>query len=124
MSELITDKQRRKELLKHTMQQLHAGETPEAVRPQLVRLLGQVPYDEVVEVEQELIAEGLPFEEVLKFCDVHTEALRGAIDTSAARTAPPGHPVNTFQQENSSKRTKRWSGNSRVCRNSTTKPQP
>ena len=100
MSELITDKQRRKELLKHMIQQLHAGEAPDAVRPQLVRLLGQVPYDEVVVVEQELIAEGLPPEEVLKLCDVHTEAMRGAIDTSGAQTAPPGHPVHTFQQEN------------------------
>ena len=100
MSELITDKQRRKELLKHMIQQLHAGEAPDAVRPQLVRLLGQVPYDEVVVVEQELIAEGLPPEEVLKLCDVHTEAMRGAIDTSGAKTAPPGHPVHTFQQEN------------------------
>ena len=100
MSELVTDKRRRKDLLKHMIKQLHAGEAPEAVRPQLVRLLGQVPYDEVVEVEQELISEGLPSEEILKLCDVHTEAMRGAIDTSAARTAPPGHPVHTFQQEN------------------------
>jgi DUF438 domain-containing protein len=100
MSELIADKQRRKDLLKHMIQQLHAGEAPDAVRGQLVRILGQVPYDEVVEVEQELISEGLPSEEVLKLCDVHTEALRGAIDTSKARTAPPGHPVHTFQQEN------------------------
>jgi DUF438 domain-containing protein len=100
MSELIGDKKKRKGLLKHMIQQLHAGEAPEAVRKQLVRLLGQVPYDEVVEVEQELISEGLPSEEVLKLCDVHTEALRGAIDTSAAPDAPPGHPVHTFRQEN------------------------
>jgi DUF438 domain-containing protein len=100
MSELIQDKRKRKELLKHMIQQLHAGEAPDAVRPQLVRLLGQVPYDEVVEVEQELISEGMPSEEVLKLCDVHTEALRGAIDTSKAPAAPPGHPVHTFQNEN------------------------
>ena len=100
MSELIQDKRKRKELLKHMIQQLHAGEAPDAVRTQLVRLLGQVPYDEVVEVEQELISEGMPSEEVLKLCDVHTEALRGAIDTSKAPTAPAGHPVHTFQHEN------------------------
>jgi hypothetical protein len=82
------------------IQQLHVGEAPAAVRKQLVRLLGQVPYEEVVEVEQELISEGLPSEEVLKLCDIHTEALRGAIDTSAAPAAPPGHPVHTFQHEN------------------------
>jgi DUF438 domain-containing protein len=100
MSELIEDKQKRKDLLKHMIRQLHAGEAPDAVRTQLVRLLGQVPYNEVVEVEQELISEGLPSEEVLRLCDVHHEALRGAIDTSASPTASPGHPVHTFQHEN------------------------
>ena len=82
------------------IQQLHAGDAPDAVRTQLVRILGQVPYDEVVEVEQELISEGLPAEEVLKLCDVHTEALKGAIDTSGAKEVPPGHPVHTLLQEN------------------------
>ncbi len=100
MSEFMQDKQKRKDLLKHMITQLHAGEAPETVRPQLVRLLGQVPYDEVVEVEQELIKEGLPTEEILKLCDIHTEALKGAIDTSGAKTAPPAHPIHTFQQEN------------------------
>jgi len=100
MSELEIDIRRRKDLLKHMILQLHEGVAPDAVRPRLVRLLGQVPYDEVVQVEQELISEGLPTEEVLRLCDVHTEAMQGAIDTSKARTAPPGHPVHTFQQEN------------------------
>jgi DUF438 domain-containing protein len=36
----------------------------------------------------------------LKLCDVHTEALKGAISQEGAKTAPPGHPVHTFQQEN------------------------
>ena len=100
MSELLHDKKKRKELLKHMIQQLHAGEAPDAVRTQLVRILGQVPYDEVVEVEQELISEGLPAEEVLKLCDVHTEALKGSIDTSGAREVPAGHPVHSMRQEN------------------------
>ena len=100
MSELLRDKQKRMELLKHMIEQLHKGEAPDAVRAQLVRLLGQVPYDEVVEVEQQLIDEGLPAEEVLKLCDVHTEALKGAIDTSGAKEVPPGHPVHTMQLEN------------------------
>ena len=100
MSELLQDKQKRMALLKHMIEQLHEGEAPDAVRKQLVRILGQVPYDEVVEVEQQLIDEGLPAEEVLRLCDVHTEALQGAIDTSGAKEVPPGHPVHTFRQEN------------------------
>ena len=100
MSELINNSKNRKELLKHMILQLHKGEAPEEVRTQLIRLLGQVPYNDVVEVEQELISEGLPQEEVLKLCDIHTAALEGAIDHTGAKVAAPGHPVHTFQQEN------------------------
>lgn len=100
MSELINQADKRKDLLKHMILQLHKGEAPAEVRKQLQRLLGQVPYHEVTEVEQELINEGLPIEEVLKLCDIHTEAMKGEIDTSEAREAPPGHPVDTFRREN------------------------
>jgi len=100
MSELINNSQKRKELLKHLILQLHDGQAPAQVKNQLRSLLGQVPYDQVVEVEQELIAEGLPQEEVLRLCDVHSEVLKGSLDSSRAQTAPPGHPAHTFVQEN------------------------
>jgi DUF438 domain-containing protein len=100
MSELINNAEKRKKLLKHMILQLHEGTAPEAVKQQLVRLLGKVPYNDVVEVEQELINEGLPQEEVLKLCDIHTMALDGILDHAEAKTAPPGHPVHTFKEEN------------------------
>lgn len=100
MSELINNSQKRKELLKHMILQLHAGEAPTLVRSRLVELLKSIPYDEVVEVEQELIYEGLPEEEVLQFCDIHTMVLEGHIDQTGAKTIPAGHPVDTFKKEN------------------------
>ena len=101
MSELINNSEKRKELLKHMILQLHAGEAPAEARKQLVNLLTKIPYGEVVEVEQELISEGTLSEaEVLKFCDIHSEALNGAIDLSGMKIVPPGHPVDTFKQEN------------------------
>jgi uncharacterized protein len=100
MSELLENARRRKDLLKHMLRQLHAGEAPAQVRPQVERLLGQVPYGDVVEVEQELIAEGVPTEEIFKLCDLHSAVLKGAIDVSQAPDAPPGHPVHTFRMEN------------------------
>ena len=100
MSELIDNARKRKDLLKHMILQLHKGEAPEQVKGRLKRLLGEVPYGEVVQVEQELIEEGLPAEEVMQLCDVHAEALKGSIDTSGARDVLPGHPVHTFQEEN------------------------
>lgn len=100
MSELINNSQDRKELLKHMILQLHEGVAPEAVRARLIELMSKVPYGLVVEVEQELISEGLPEKEVLRLCDIHTQALEGHIDFSGMKIVPPGHPVDTFKQEN------------------------
>jgi hypothetical protein len=100
MSELIDNTQKRKDFLKHMILQLHHGEAPAAVKSQLARLMGSVPYDMVVEVEQELMAEGLPYEDVLRLCDIHAAALEGQISHEGVKDAPPGHPVHTFIEEN------------------------
>jgi uncharacterized protein len=100
MSELINNSEKRKELLKHMILQLHSGEAPELVKKRLAALLTSIPYDEVVEVEQELITEGLPVEEVLKLCDIHQLVLDGHIDQGNVKAVPEGHPVDTFKKEN------------------------
>ena len=101
MSELINNSEKRKELLKRMILKLHAGESPDEARKELISLLKGIPYGEVVEVEQELINEGaLTEQEVLKFCDIHTLALEGHIDLSSMKIVPPGHPVDTFKKEN------------------------
>lgn len=101
MSELIDNgAESRKDLLKHLILQLHVGAAPAQVQRQLVRMLGQVPYGLVVEVEQELMADGMPPEEVTRLCHLHGAALQGAIDLSGAAAAPPGHPAHVFHEEN------------------------
>ncbi len=100
MSEMIDNARKRQDLLKHMILQLHSGQAPEMVKRQLADLLGKIPYDDVVKVEQELISEGLPQEEVLKLCDLHSAVLKGNLDHSTARQAETGHPVHTFIQEN------------------------
>ncbi len=100
MSELIDNSNYRKAKLRELIIQLHEGRNPHEVRAELVSTLRQVPYGEVVEVEQELIREGLPESEVLRLCDVHGEVLDGHIDQSGAKAIPAGHPVDVFIQEN------------------------
>ena len=100
MSELINNSEKRKQQLKELILKLHEGDSPEAVREELATLLGDVPYGEVVEVEQQLIREGLPQKEIQEFCDIHTAVLDGHIDTSMAQLVPPGHPVDVFKKEN------------------------
>lgn len=99
MSEFINNSTKRKELLKHMILELHKGEAPGEVKNRLKELLRNIPYNEVVEVEQQLISEGLPEEEVLKFCDIHSAVLDGTI-TSGKIEVPVAHPVDTLKKEN------------------------
>lgn len=100
MSELINNSRYRKEKLKMLILKLHDGESAETVKKELVETLRNIPYGEVVEVEQELMQEGLPEEEVLKLCDVHGSVLEGNVDLSGAKDIPAGHPVDVFKKEN------------------------
>jgi len=100
MSELINNSKERKDRLKTVILKLHEGETTESARKELLDSLSQIPYGEVVEVEQELIAGGLPEEEVLRLCDAHSAVLHGTVDLSTAKTYPDGHPVDIFVLEN------------------------
>lgn len=100
MSELINNSEYRKERLKELILKLHEGESAESVKKELVETLKSIPYGEVVEVEQELMQEGLPEEEVLKLCDVHGSVLEGNVDLSGAKEIPAGHPIDVFKNEN------------------------
>jgi len=100
MSELINNSEYRKSRLKELILKLHNGNDPKKVREELIASLQQIPYGEVVEVEQELIQEGLPESEVLRLCDIHGEVLEGHIDQSGALPIPAGHPVDVFKKEN------------------------
>ena len=100
MSELINNSESRKKKLKELILKLHEGESEQKVKTELENTLKQIPYGEVVEVEQELINEGLPQEEVLRLCDAHSAVLEGNIDLSAAKEIPEGHPVDVFLHEN------------------------
>lgn len=100
MSELINNSNQRKTRLKELILKLHQGGSQEDVRQELLLSLKQIPYGEVVEVEQDLISEGLPEEEVLKLCDAHSAVLQGHIDLSGAQKIPAGHPVDLFNREN------------------------
>jgi len=100
MSELINNSRFRKSQLKELILKLHEGESPDLVRQELIESLKSIPYGEVVEVEQELLDEGLPQEEVLKLCDIHGSVLEGHVDLSGIKIVEPGHPVDVFRQEN------------------------
>ncbi len=90
MSEIINNSSQRKELLRHLLLRLHEGENPEVLRQRLIDALKNIPYNEVVEVEQELInSNALTEAEILDFCDLHTAVLDGSIDLAGAKPFRP-----------------------------------
>lgn len=100
MSELINNSQKRKSKLKELILKLHEGASEEKVKEELKESLRQIPYGEVVEVEQELIAEGLPEDEILRLCDMHSAVLQGNVDLTGMKMIPPGHPADVMIKEN------------------------
>lgn len=100
MSEHIDNSKFRKARLKELILKLHDGASEEDVKEDLLKSLSSIPYGEVVEVEQELIEEGLPEDEILRLCDAHSSVLQGNVDLSASKGIPEDHPVDILIKEN------------------------
>ena len=100
MSEYINDRAKRQEVLKRLIRQLHEGRTVDEVKEEFATLLRDVGAEEIAELEQALIDEGLPEMEVKRLCDVHVAVFRESLDVQARPETIPGHPVHTFRAEN------------------------
>ncbi len=100
MSELIDNRAHRVRTLKEIIKHLHAGRPAEEVKAQLKELVGQTDYSEIVAMEQELMAEGMPVEEIQSMCDLHSQVTREVLVQLPARPVPAGHPADTLRREN------------------------
>jgi PAS domain S-box-containing protein len=100
MSEYINNYSQRQQRLKGVIRALHEGKTVDDVKGEFAALLRDVGATEVAEIEQTLIAEGLPEMEVKRLCDVHVAVFRESLDAQPPPEALPGHPVHTMRAEN------------------------
>jgi DUF438 domain-containing protein len=101
MSEVIDNKANRIRALKDIIKHLHAGNPPEQVQQQMREIVRQTDASEIMAMEQELMAEGMPVEEVRSMCDLHSKVTRDVLVQLPTRKAiAPGHPVDTFRREN------------------------
>jgi DUF438 domain-containing protein len=90
----------RKEVIKGIIKDLHAGVEMDILRKRFAEVVEGVSATEIAQIEQSLIAEGLPETEVKRLCDVHVEVFKHALDDQDVPRAPAGHPVHTFMVEN------------------------
>jgi len=88
------------EELKRLIRLLHAGEDPDSVRDRFDRLIQGVSADDLAAMEQQLIQEGLPVEEVQRLCDLHVGVVRRGLADPGTPDLPAGHPVRTYIEEN------------------------
>jgi len=95
MSELFGNQ---KEMLKQLIKALHLGADPEMLKSRFRTLLGEIGPADIARAEQELIAEGMPAEEIHRLCDVHLAVLREAVEKEKPGEGP-GHPIHILLKE-------------------------
>jgi len=88
----------RKETLKELIKRLHEGADPDEVKGQFKDLIKDLTPDVIAQVEEELIKEGMPKEEVQRLCDVHLAVFRESLE-GGETLAPEGHPIHILMEE-------------------------
>jgi PAS domain S-box-containing protein len=95
MSELSADK---KGMLKEIVKQLHDGVPPQEVKEKFKQILKDTSSEDIAKIEQELVKEGMPREELQRLCDVHLAVFGEQLEKQELQT-PPGHPISILMEE-------------------------
>ncbi len=80
MDETPTDSVEKQEILKGIIRDLHDGENMEVLKERFRELSQGVEAIEIAKMEQALMDEGLPVEEIKRLCDVHVEIFKEALE--------------------------------------------
>ena len=103
MSREINNSEYRQHIIRDLLTQLHQGKPAEEVKAQFKAAFDGVSAQEIAQAENELIAGGLPPEEIRKLCDIHASVFEGSIEEihqPADLSQLPGHPAHTLKAEN------------------------
>lgn len=88
------------ETVKEILKAIHRGEKIEELKKRFKNTLQQVSPFEIPLIEQQLVKEGTPIEEVLKLCDLHVELFREFLQSRELENIPKGHPLELLMKEN------------------------
>jgi hypothetical protein len=91
----IADK---KVALKDLIKKLHDGADHQVVKEDFKSIAGDITPVEIAQIEEELVNEGLPFDEIHRLCDVHLALFRESLEKETL-SWPPGHPVHILMEE-------------------------
>jgi DUF438 domain-containing protein len=96
----LADKKARLEVLKDIIRELHVGAEVEQQKKRFVALIKDISPTEISELEQTLIDEGMPEDEVKRLCDVHVQVFKESLESRPEASSLPGHPLHTLMLEN------------------------
>ncbi|MEM4347330.1 MAG: DUF438 domain-containing protein [Candidatus Altiarchaeota archaeon] len=97
MAEILKNK--KKEVVKEIIKQLHQGLSFEKAEEILLKEIGTITSHEIAEIEQSLINEGITVEEIKKFCNVHALLFETALKQELKEVSN-AHPIYIFKLEN------------------------
>ncbi len=90
----------KKKLLKEIITQLHSGKSPEELKTKFRQVLENTTPEDIAKIEQELVEEGMPREEILSMCDVHLAVFREQLEQQKPKTpAPAESAINVLMEE-------------------------
>ncbi|MFX1598817.1 MAG: DUF438 domain-containing protein, partial [Promethearchaeota archaeon] len=89
MGELSENK---KKMLKELIKDLHAGVGIEEAKKKFKDILEETGPSDISKVEEELISEGVPAEDIRRLCDVHLAVFKESLEKQEM-VVPPGHPI-------------------------------
>jgi DUF438 domain-containing protein len=90
----------RKAAMRGIIEEIHAGGDIEELKGRFAEIISDISPGELAEVEQSLIDDGLPEEEVKNLCSLHVEVFKDGLDKGDVPSMPGGHPVHTYMMEN------------------------
>lgn len=100
MSELINNREHRKAVIKEIILDLHKGKSVPEVKARFDQVAKDMEAAELSLIEQSLINEGLPIEEVQRLCDVHAAVFKEALADKPDIDIDAGHPLDIYRDEN------------------------
>ena len=88
----------KKKTLKEIIKQLNAGVPPAQVKEKFKQVLAGTKPEEIAKIEQELVKEGMPREQLQRLCDVHLAVFGEQVQDQELHLAS-GHPISILMEE-------------------------
>jgi PAS domain S-box-containing protein len=88
----------KKKILKEVIKELHGGASPTEVKEKFKKVLKDTKPEDIAKIEQELVKEGMPREELQRLCDVHMAVFGEQVQDQELHI-PAGHPISILIEE-------------------------